>query len=76
MLIYHQCWKNGCSLIFFGTCDLFQDTLRNKKLKRIVFIPNIHLVLQYTLLLGLVNFFLSYLFIFLINAVLSKFLLA
>ncbi len=52
MLIYNQCLKNVCCLIFFGTCDIFcdtcdifQDSLRNKKLKRTVFIQNIHFVL-------------------------------
>ncbi len=34
MLIYNQCWKNVCCLIFFGICDIFQDALRNKKLKK------------------------------------------
>ncbi len=59
-----------CRLIFFGTCDIFQDSLRNKKLKRTVFIQNIHFGLQYTLLfksLGSVHFFLSYLLIFIIT---------
>ncbi len=55
-----------CCLIFFGTCDIFKDSLRNKKIKRTVFIQNIFFLLQYTLLfksLGLVNFFvLIYLF--------------
>ncbi len=49
-----------CCLIFFGTCNIFQDYLRNKKLKRTVFIQNIHFMLQYTLLfksLGSVDFF-------------------
>ncbi len=48
-----------CCLIFFGTCDIFQDSLINKKLKRTVFIQNIKYVLQYILLfksLGSVNF--------------------
>ncbi len=48
-------------LIFFGTGDIFQDSLRNKKFKQTVFIQNINFVLQYTLLfksLGLVDFFL------------------
>ncbi len=50
-------------LIFFGTGDIFQDSLRNKKFKRTVFIQNINFVLQYTLLfksLGLVDFFLFF----------------
>ncbi len=50
MLIYNQCWKNVCCLIFFGTCDIFQDSLRNTKLKRTEFIQNIHFVFQYALL--------------------------
>ncbi len=35
-------------LNIFGTCDIFQDSLINQKLKRTVFIQNINFVLQYT----------------------------
>ncbi len=45
MLIFNQCWKKLCCLIFFGTSDIFQDPLRNKKLKRTVFVQNINCVL-------------------------------
>ncbi len=67
MLIYNQCWKELCCLIFFGNCDIFQDSLRNKKLKRTVFIQNRNFVLQYTLFksFGAVNVF--FLFFYFIN---------
>ncbi len=60
MLIYNQCRKKLCCLIFFGTCDIVQDSMGNKKLKRTVFTQNINVMLQYTLLfksLGSVHFF-------------------
>ncbi len=63
-----------CCLIFSGTCDIFQDYLRNKKLKGSMFIQNINVVLQYTVLfksLGSVIFFLSY-FNFFINTFIQQ----
>ncbi len=55
-----------CCLIFLGTCDIFQDYLRNKKLKGSMFIQNINVVLQYKVLfksLGSLIFFLSLIFL-------------
>ncbi len=75
MLIYNECWKKVCCLIFFGTCDIFQDSLRNKKLKRTVFIQNRNVVLQYTLLFkslgSVIFFFLIYCFL-LINTFIQQ----
>ncbi len=61
-----------CWLIFFGTCDIFQDSLRNKKLKRTVFIQNRNFVIQYTLFksFGSVNVF--FLFFLLINTFIQQ----
>ncbi len=50
MLIYNQCRKQFCSLIFFGPVIIFQDSLINKKLNRTEFIQNINVVFQYALL--------------------------
>ncbi len=68
MIISNQCWKKLCCLIFFGTGDIFQHSLRNKNLKRTVFIQNRNLVLINTPLfksLGSVNSLLFFLLIIL-----------
>ncbi len=61
-------------LNIFETCDIFQDPMRNKKLKRTVFIKNINFVTIYTIFksLGSVHFFFPIFFIFFINTFIQQ----
>ncbi len=63
MLIYNQCWKL-CCLIFFGTRDIFQDSLGNKK--NSVYSKCKVCVTLYTIIqkFGISKFFLIYYYLF------------
>ncbi len=58
-----------CCLIIVGTCDIFQDSLINKKLKISVYSKYKCCVTICTTIqkFGVSTFFLSYLFIIIIN---------